>query len=295
MPLPLAVDLINFCAELNVSMVVLIGGEPTIHPHFLEIVNYVKTFGLKCGVITNGYRFSNKEFVKKSLNYGLDFINFSVKAVNQNEQRRIAPSCDFKNVISAMVNINNTEINCTYSVVLTEQMLEDLENLAYLLNKYAKKNFLNLNFCGYKFNKSSEKNKDILSVKEYIQKFIVKFDSASRILEGRIMLFQSLPLCWWPESFIEKLKFQQQIASVCHLFNHNGLVLDIDGSCLPCNRMYSHPIGKFRVDFFDKKSFEQFWTSKKIITSLKALCMLPYDECVSCKKYNLCAGGCPIC
>ena len=54
-------------------------------------------------------------------------------------------------------------------------------------------------------------------------------------------------------SFIEKLKFQQQIASVCHLFNHNGLVLDIDGSCLPCNRMYSHPIGKFRVDFFDKK------------------------------------------
>ena len=263
MPLPLAVDLINFCAELNVSTVVLIGGEPTIHPHFLEIVNYVKTLNLKCGVITNGYRFSNREFIKKSFDYGLDFINFSVKAVNPNEQRRIAPSCDFKNVISAIVNINNTDINCTYSVVLTEQMLEDLENLAYLLNKHAKQNFLNLNFCGYKFNKSSEKNKDILSVKEYIQKFIVKFDSANRILEGRIMLFQSLPLCWWPESFIEKLKFQQQIASVCHLFNHNGLVLDVDGSCLPCNLMYSHPIGKFRVDFFDKKSFEQLMKAIK--------------------------------
>lgn len=44
-------------AKRNLDSVSILGGEPTIHPEIVEIVEYIKAKGLTCTLLTNGVRF----------------------------------------------------------------------------------------------------------------------------------------------------------------------------------------------------------------------------------------------
>jgi len=58
---------------------VLTGGEPTIHPDFIEILRFSKGLGYgKISVISNGRMFSNLSFLKRSIHNGMDEVIFSV-------------------------------------------------------------------------------------------------------------------------------------------------------------------------------------------------------------------------
>ncbi len=58
---------------------VLSGGEPTLHPQFLEVVEFTKELGYKkVQIITNGRMFSYKGFLKKAIERGVDEITFSI-------------------------------------------------------------------------------------------------------------------------------------------------------------------------------------------------------------------------
>jgi len=46
--------------EMEVLSVFLTGGEPTLHPDFIEIVNYIYNLGLDCFVLTNGTQLSEE-------------------------------------------------------------------------------------------------------------------------------------------------------------------------------------------------------------------------------------------
>ena len=48
----LAFELIDFFDSINVKHIILIGGEPTIHPYFFEILEYAKERKIKCKIIT---------------------------------------------------------------------------------------------------------------------------------------------------------------------------------------------------------------------------------------------------
>lgn len=52
--------------EQNVDMIVISGGEPTIHPHFLDIIRFILIdCGISITILSNGERYADMEFVKK--------------------------------------------------------------------------------------------------------------------------------------------------------------------------------------------------------------------------------------
>ena len=66
-------------AELGADSVVLIGGEPTMHPNFFKIIEIIKLAGLKVFLATNGIKFSDKEFLKKSIDADISSVAISFK------------------------------------------------------------------------------------------------------------------------------------------------------------------------------------------------------------------------
>jgi len=61
------------------SRLILSGGEPSIHPLFIEIIKAGKKFGYKkVQTISNGRMFCNKKFILKCKTAGLDEITFSI-------------------------------------------------------------------------------------------------------------------------------------------------------------------------------------------------------------------------
>lgn len=63
----------------NIKRVILSGGEPTIHPQFLEIIKLAKSLGYShIQVITNGRIFTYKDFLVKVVKEGVSELTFSI-------------------------------------------------------------------------------------------------------------------------------------------------------------------------------------------------------------------------
>ncbi len=64
--------------------VILSGGEPTLHPKFIDIVKKAKKLGYtKIQVITNGRMFAYKKFLDQAINAGVGEVTFSIHGHNQ--------------------------------------------------------------------------------------------------------------------------------------------------------------------------------------------------------------------
>lgn len=70
---------INELAKGNVEKIIISGGEPTIHPYFIQIIQYAKKQGFSfIQVISNGRLFSIPSFTEKAIAAGLSEITLSI-------------------------------------------------------------------------------------------------------------------------------------------------------------------------------------------------------------------------
>ncbi|MCS7126462.1 MAG: radical SAM protein [Aigarchaeota archaeon] len=75
-------DVLNQLDEIGVPLIALSGGEPTIHPDFLKIVEEGSKKGIFMAVATNGIRFSCEDFAEKALRAGLKYVEVSLDSVD---------------------------------------------------------------------------------------------------------------------------------------------------------------------------------------------------------------------
>ena len=64
------------------SVILLGGGEPTLHKDFGEIVNYIKGMGLQLGIVTNGSKLGRIEKIAHTLEKH-DWVRLSLDAASQ--------------------------------------------------------------------------------------------------------------------------------------------------------------------------------------------------------------------
>ena len=72
---------IDYLRECGVEEVDLSGGESSIHPDWFDILDYCGGFDVS--TLSNGHRFSNISFMKKSQDHGLKEILFSLHGYDE--------------------------------------------------------------------------------------------------------------------------------------------------------------------------------------------------------------------
>lgn len=82
------------------------GGEPTLHPQFLELMIYAKEKGCKLGIITNGSKMT-QELAKSLLEIDVDMLEFSVDANNQIDYDIVRKGLSFKELEENLKNTFN--------------------------------------------------------------------------------------------------------------------------------------------------------------------------------------------
>mgnify|MGYP002280847233 CR=1 FL=1 len=294
MSIKLAKKLIDFSKEIGVQSITLIGGEPTVHPDILEIVKYIKGKDLHLGLITNGYLLSNIKFLSDLKRSGLDMIGFSLKAANRQQQFELTGNDCFDKITSAMRNLSRIkDIQVTYSTVISKVTIGNIDEFAKIVSKNDPLRRLKLSFCNPYFGECVN-SEYVLPREEIIKKIVKVFPIASKILKNRIILRQSFPECFWPESFLKELQLKNQLSFGCHVMRKGGLIFDTQGKVLVCNNLPNYPIGLYGESFIDKKSFYGFWESNEVNFLYAKFYEYPSTKCVSCAKYFRCAGGCAL-
>ena len=295
MSLDLAKKLIEFAKTMGVKTIVLIGGEPLYHPHLMEILEFIKEQKMPVTIATNGYRLHDKNFAKELENVHYGALGFSIKAANREQHKKLTGTDTFEEILEAMANIREAKLKVGYSTVINRGTIDNLEEFAYMIKKHAPGKRLFYSLCGPAVSTPKTINTDyIVPTEELTKKVTAKWEHLSEILEGRVVLEQSLPQCVWSDDFIDMLKEKKQVSFGCHIMSRTGLIFDTEGKVLVCNSLTDYPIAEFGKTFDDKESFEQFWESEELRKLYKKFYEYPMSKCADCDVYSECGGGCPL-
>jgi len=140
------IDLANQFKDLGVELVVLTGGEPTIHPNFLEFSKKLLEYGIEVNFVTNGifspdlaYEISKLPFenVRMSVDSVIDYKK-GMKNLNEFKKQNL------KIILSPDSKIRSF----TFSMVITKENFreipQNLQELASLNEKIKEVNLLSL-------------------------------------------------------------------------------------------------------------------------------------------------------
>lgn len=295
MSLGLAKDLVDFSQSIGTKNFILIGGEPTYYPDIFELLKYIKSKNLKVTIATNGYRFSDKHFIKEIEDF-VNSIGFSIKAANREQQKQLTGTDSFEKIEQAIRNLQEVKkFKVNYSTVVSRSTIDNMEEFAQTFARLAPSSGLTYSLCNPSINKPGViNNEHVVPDEELVEKVVSKWPTVSKILNDRVCLVQSCQQCLWPKNFIDELKAKKQISFGCQIMSQKGLIFDPDGKVLTCNSLTDYPIAEFSKTFKDKESFEKFWKSYKIRNLYKKFYEYPKLECKTCEVYKECGGGCPL-
>lgn len=289
-----AKKVVDFCEEMKIKDVILIGGEPTIYPYIIDLISYINQKGLKTVLVTNGILFSQKGNIKKYIDAGLNSFSISLKANNQLEYLETTGKDCFNDVVQCIKNLNELNANFSVSQVLTAENIPTLANGLSTFIKAGAKNF-SFDFCHNFVCSNVKDNNFIKDNNPYIVADLLKehFPAIETTLKGcNYSILQGLPLCVWDKEIISSMVEKGVISSICQLLAGNGIIFDTDLSLIPCNAMYELKYGKFGKDFFNAETFNTFMQKEKTKLFFQKLRGIPDTKCLECTDAGRCGGGC---
>ena len=297
MDLSKAKKLIDISVELGIKNFKLIGGEPTIYPHFYTVLEYLMEYDVSIVIVTNGLKLSSKEFCNKlkSYNYPKLHLGISLKGSSDSEYLEDCGKKGFNALIQGLKNCDEYGLSYSLSYVLTKENILNLNSfsdniIAAGINKNIFFAYCNEVISHDKYN--CGQSKDISIEMDYL--FSQQYDDLSNKLQDRFKIHQSFPLCLCEKNTFEKMIKKGQVNTSCHVHKRNGLIFDTDGSILLCNHLAGFGIGKFGVDYYDAKSLSDFWDSEDVSDLYNKFTYMPSIKCKDCELSSKCGGGCCI-
>lgn len=195
------------------------GGEPTLHPNFIEIVRSSKELGYKTYISSNGGLFSSKMFCQKAFPH-LDEICFSIHGHNAKLHNFL--TCNKQSFNRLLMALNNAvesaeDIYGFINIVITKHNFDFLEKIIGFISHYKKiRQILISNFApeGNGLRNFRELAVPLAKIRERVGKIVNLAKNKSFVIR-----FFGMPLCilkghedfsndlhWSPRTTIEQWK-----------------------------------------------------------------------------------------
>jgi len=281
-----ALHCIDVLADIGITTIVLIGGEPTLYEHVDKIINYIKHKNLRAAMTTNGRKFADYDFAKQIVDLGVDSINISLKAPTEKKYLERTGACGLSEAIQGYHNLEKCGFRASLSYVICSNDKQEITELIESLHANKLENML------FQFAKPViEKNsKEVLSVQEMAE--MVEFIYCQMKTRFVPYMFElSFPFCTIKASILSRLMEEKRITSCCHVQSQKGIVVDTDFTVLPCNHFVGRPYSStLRAD--SKKSIEDIFSLETALSFRRVARRYPSQKCINCKMWDACGGGC---
>lgn len=296
MDVELAKKLIDISISVGSKSFFLIGGEPTIHPYFFDILKYIIKSKSDIIVVTNGIMLENDDFCEKIEKLSYDRLHFgiSLKGSSENEYIQFCKNGAWHLVLQGLDNCDKYNFSYSLSYVLTPENVKHLNSFAQRIKDYGINKNISLIICNDTITCNGDVVKNSCHPLEIDKLLSEKYKDVCEILNEKISLHQTLPLCQVNKEMLDYMISKNKVTTSCHVHKRNGLIFDTDGSILLCNNLAGFRLGKFGVDFCDAKTLQSFWDSEYAVKLYNQFTSMPSQECQECNISSLCGGGCCI-
>ncbi len=295
MSLETAKNLIDMASDLGIKQIIIIGGEPTFWKHLFKLIQYIDDKKIMSTLVTNGYLFSNDNFLAKVKESSLKVISISFKAASREQYIELTGVDGFHNVLDGIEKagkLENKEVHVSF--VLSRLTVDSIRELPRVLMKHGAK-FLSFDMCTPAFCNRKIDEGYTLTPNEYVRAIVDNADEISEIMDGNFSAAQQTLGCIWPKKILQRLIDEGKVTTgSCQMSGENGIIFTTAAELIPCNALYEYSLGKFGVEFNDAKSFIEYRKSHLVNEFFKRIKTYPKTECIDCTEHADCIGGCPL-
>ena len=286
---------LNLLRELPVKTVFLIGGEPTVHPDFLQIVRRVKEAGMLPMLVTNGVAFHRKKFLQAAVEAGLSGVTTSLKAGDAQQYLKHTQRDAFGYVVEGIRNLEELRTVHGFphrvSVTMCRELFEHLEKILGVIRDSGVQEFsIDTERPIFKDGKAQPVPD---TTPQQMANLLVNAYPTIQHAGVPFSIRLSLPFCLFPQAFIEELRSKRQLISGCQLIAGNGVIIDPKGKILPCNHFCNHSIGEITPGF-SSGDYRAFRAREDVLRFYRAMSGCPDKACKHCSQWTSCGGGCRV-
>lgn len=263
------------CAQAGVFEVALGGGEPTLHPQFVNILKAAKKRNLVCNLATNGKGLNNK-LVNAFANY-CGAIALSLEFLGKDFERR--RGFKFEDFLKSVERLKKANIKLIFQITVSQSNLYKICGLAEFLSKYQPYGIV---FLTYK-PVGRGKNFDSPLINLDSSKILEELKKSFRILEGKAI----------------KIGYDCCLANLVAGLNsevvgcsatRESVAVNLDLDVLPCSFVSNYRLGNLKNN--DLLSIWQGDNAKlfrdRFVTKIES-----DKKCHTCRHKLTCLGGCP--
>lgn len=288
MDLDNAQKLVDNLKKRNIKRIILIGGEPTIYPYFIDLIKYIRKENIRVSIATNGRKFSDISFASKVLDAGINGIDISLKAITEENYKRDTGSYGLKEMLDGYNNLKKLNFKPSMSYVIVDDNHNKFDDLvSFLLEN-------NITDCSIQFVKpvleldKTEKLLDLRDMGNFVE-YIYNKLSYTNI---NYTIEVSFPLCLINKTILRKLSNENRIINCCHVPRGSGINFDENFKIIPCNHFVNFPFSESPIDFSDDESIDKIMSSKIVSDFREKSRCYPASKCQTCNLWSQCGGGC---
>lgn len=286
---------LHILRQIGVKKVILLGGEPTIHPQLMEILSVASTEGVSCSLITNGIRLADDKFLYELLSCNVSPIVVSLKASGRKLFISETGSDQFDQMVAGAKNVVDSGVLHSFNLVSTPALMKEggLEEMLDLIRHKIGSRRIAIDSCRPAIVNERFNPETLIPMK----KLVDFMEKAYYMLKeaGMEFVFQlPLPFCLFPAVFIKGLLDEGVVSNGCMLTGPNGISVSPKGDLLPCNHFCEFSLGKIEESFIDRKSYMAFTKREDIQGLFTRTSTCPHEQCVDCAYWQQCGGGCRI-
>jgi radical SAM protein with 4Fe4S-binding SPASM domain len=264
--------------EIGVFIITFTGGEPTLREDLPELLVYAQSKGIVSGLVTNGRRLKEKNYVERLEKSGLDFAQVTLESHKPKvHDLMTASKGSWNETVAGIRNVVPTRIYTTTNTTLSKYNAQDfLETIDFIKQLGVAAFGCNSLIYSGKANAISE---EFVLPLETLNGLLPKIRDKAHQLGLRFLWYTPTQYCRF-----DPVKLGLGVKS-CTAANIN-MCVGPNGDVYPC-QSYFESLGNILTDDWTK-----IWNNSLAVKIRKR--EYAESKCRDCPQLQVCGGGCPL-
>jgi radical SAM protein with 4Fe4S-binding SPASM domain len=263
---------------VGVFIITFTGGEPTLREDLPELLQYAQKTGVVTGLVTNGRRLKDKEYVKTLEQAGLDFVQVTLESHKpQVHDSMTKARGSWKETVTGIKNAVASQIYVTTNTTLSNYNARDfLETIDFIKS---------LGVAGFGCNsliysgKASDIGREFIVPLDTLKQLLPKVHEKANHLGLKFMWYTPTQYCQFNPVALG-LGVKSCTAAMVNM------CIGPDGNVYPC-QSYFEALGNILKD-----DWQKIWNNPLAVNIRNRTYAEP--KCKDCPELQVCGGGCPL-
>lgn len=261
--------------DIGIPHVVFTGGEATMYPDLVELVRHAEDVGLVAGLLTNGIKLADLDYLQELVDAGIDHIQITLESHDEGVHNRMVGADAWRQTVQGIRNAVATDVYTITNTTLTTLNSPEIEKTIDFLKSLGIEAFA----CNSLIYTGRGPSSGIGIPEEELEGLMVRVRDKA--------ISAGMRLIWYtPTQYCEFHPVDMELgAKFCTAAKYN-MCVEPNGDVIPCQSYYESLGNILRDDW------ESIWhhpTAEKLRNREWVM-----EKCRTCDELPLCGGGCPL-